>query len=141
MDNVPTQIAYWNAALHCEYANAAYLDWFGTTFEAIRRLTVQELLGETLLAQSATYLQAALAGEPQLFERGLPRADGSTAYTQIRYLPDRIDGEVRGMPSASAGPPLRRDAARARKSLNPATSRNTWSVARMTSWRRSLKKS
>jgi len=97
MDNVPTQIAYWNAALHCEYANAAYLDWFGTTFEAIRRLTVQELLGETLLAQSATYLQAALAGEPQLFERGLPRADGSTAYTQIRYLPDRTDGEVRGM--------------------------------------------
>jgi len=97
MDNVPTQIAYWNAALHCEYANAAYLDWFGTTFEAIRRLTVQELLGKTLLAQSATHLQAALAGEPQLFERGLPRADGTTAYTQIRYLPDRIDGEVRGM--------------------------------------------
>ena len=41
-------------------------------------------------------MRAALQGEPQLFERTLSKPDGSLRYSQVRYIPDRLDGEVRG---------------------------------------------
>lgn len=96
-DNAPAQIAYWNADLQCEYANTAYLDWFGKNLEEIRSLSMQELLGEALFAQSAPFMRAALEGASQVFERNLVKADGTAGSTLVRYVPDRVDGQVRGI--------------------------------------------
>ena len=95
-DNIPTQIAYWNAAMHCEYANNAYLNRFGKTADAMHTIALRELLGEKAFARREPFMRAALQGEPQLFERTLSKPDGSLRYSQVRYIPDRLDGEVRG---------------------------------------------
>lgn len=96
-DNVPTQIAYWDNSLHCQYANNAYMQWFGKTAEAMENISVRDLLGEEAFARSEPYMRATLAGEPQLFERMVLRPDGSAGYNQVRYIPNQMNGEVNGM--------------------------------------------
>lgn len=95
--NVPTQIAYWDKALHCLYANNAYRQWFGKTAEEMENISVRTLLGEDAFARSKPFMDAVLAGEAQLFERMVIRPDGSTGYNQVRYVPNRLDGEIHGM--------------------------------------------
>jgi PAS domain S-box-containing protein len=42
------------------------------------------------------YMERALAGEEQLFDRAIPTPSGELRYTQASYIPDVVDGEVRG---------------------------------------------
>jgi diguanylate cyclase (GGDEF)-like protein/PAS domain S-box-containing protein len=95
-DSIPGMVAYWNADMRCEYANNAYLEWFGKTSEQMCGITVRDLMGETLFAKNEPYVLAALRGEPQTFERSLTKADGTVGYTLARYIPDTVDGAVRG---------------------------------------------
>jgi len=95
-DGVPGMIGYWDKDLHCQFANHAYLEWFGKRPEVIIGISLKELLGEELYRQNELYAYAALWGEPQTFERDIQKPDGSTGYTLIRYIPDWHDGEVRG---------------------------------------------
>jgi PAS domain-containing protein len=41
-------------------------------------------------------MEGALAGETQLFERAIPTPSGEVRHTQASYIPDVVDGEVRG---------------------------------------------
>jgi diguanylate cyclase len=96
-DSVPAMIGYWNRDLHCEFANEAYRDWFGLAPERIIGLSMRELLGEKIFALTEPHARAVLSGEPQHFERRLPRVDGTITHTDARYLPDRNShGEVVG---------------------------------------------
>lgn len=95
-DNIPGMVGYWNKDLHCGYANKAYLEWFGRTQEQMEGISIMELLGERLFRKNEPYIRAALRGEPQMFERTLTKADGSTGYTLARYIPDADGGGVRG---------------------------------------------
>ena len=49
-DSIPGMVAYWNSDLRCEYANHAYLDWFGKTPGQMWGMAIQALLGESLFA-------------------------------------------------------------------------------------------
>lgn len=95
-DNLPGMVGYWDEDLRCKYANQAYLAWFGKTVEQMQDISMQELMGEALFSKNEPYIRAALSGEPQLFERTLTKADGSTGYTLARYVPDRHNGRVQG---------------------------------------------
>ncbi len=95
-DGIPGLIGYWNADLKCEFANLAYLEWFGKSPEEMIGISIQEALGESLFRQNESYIYAALWGEPQTFERTIQKADGSLSSTLARYIPDRQDGKVRG---------------------------------------------
>jgi diguanylate cyclase (GGDEF)-like protein/PAS domain S-box-containing protein len=95
-DNIPGMVAYWNLDMRCEYANKAYLERFGRTWEQMHGITLRELLGEELFAKSEPHVRAALRGEPQVFERPLARADGGAGHTLARYIPDADNGVVRG---------------------------------------------
>ncbi len=95
-NNIPGLVGYWNAELHCEFANDAYLDWFGRPASAVLGMSMPELLGPELFAKNEKHIRAALRGEPQHFERELARADGSRRHTLTHYIPDGAPPNVRG---------------------------------------------
>src|SRR5581483_4370447 len=68
VDNVEAMLAYWDRDLRCRFANAAYKVWFGKGRDELIGLTIQELLGP-LYQLNRPYIEAALAGERQMFER------------------------------------------------------------------------
>lgn len=96
IDRVPAMIGYWDRELRNVIANDAYIEYFGMTPGEIRGRHIREILGESVYALNRQYIEAALAGEEQLFERTLVDRHGATRYTQASYIPDIVDGEVRG---------------------------------------------
>lgn len=96
LDNLPALIAYWDRELRNRLANKAYVEYFGMTPEEILGRHISEILGPDLYRQNSPYLERALAGERQEFDREIPTPSG-LRYTQALYLPDVHDGEVRGI--------------------------------------------
>lgn len=95
-DRLPAMVAYWDRDLRNVIANHAYIEWFGFTPEQMRGIHIREVLGERVFAMNLPYMEAALAGEEQLFDRTLVDTNGRTRHTQASYVPDVVDGEVRG---------------------------------------------
>ncbi len=97
VDHVGAMVAYWDKDQVCRFANQAYRGWFGREREQVVGHTMRDLLGPELYARNLPHIQAALRGEPQTFERSIPRPDGSGTRDSIaNYIPDVHDGEVRG---------------------------------------------
>ena len=95
-DIIPGMVGYWDADLRNRFANIAYLDWFGKTPEQMAGIHIQELMGEELFRKNKSFIDRAMAGEFQRFERILTKADGSTGYSWAHYIPDRDGDQVRG---------------------------------------------
>lgn len=95
-DVLPSMLAYWDAGLICRYANDAYQDWFGVPPGALPGSSLRDLLGPQLFALNEPHIRAALRGEAQVFERLIPRPDGSMRPALAHYVPDVVDGVVRG---------------------------------------------
>ncbi len=96
VDNIPGMVGYWNTDKRCAFANNAYLEWFGKTRDQMLGIAMEDMMGEALYAKNEPHIAAALRGEPQTFERVLTKADGSIGHTLARYIPDKVDGVVRG---------------------------------------------
>jgi PAS domain S-box-containing protein len=96
VDQVPAMMAYWDRDEVCQFANEAYLAWFGKTRGDLLGTRLSELLG-SLYPLNLPYIQGALAGEVQVFERQIPSPDGGRVRDSIAtYTPDIRDGEVLG---------------------------------------------
>jgi len=97
VDAVPSMLAYWDSSLRCRFANRAYLKWFGVSPEALLGRHISELLGP-IYPLNLPYIEGALRGEAQEFEREIPDpAGGPPRYSLAHYLPDvGDDGVVRG---------------------------------------------
>jgi diguanylate cyclase len=95
-DAIPAMVGYWDQELRCKFANPPYLEWFGRDPSTLIGTRMQDLLGERLFALNEPLARAALAGEPQHFERSLLKLDGTLGHTQASYIPDIVDGKVRG---------------------------------------------
>jgi len=96
LDNLPAMIAYWDTDLCNRMANRAYVEYFGQTPEQIFGRHIRDLLGHELYEKNRPYLERALAGERQQFDREIPTPTGAR-YTQASYLPDIRDGVVQGI--------------------------------------------
>jgi PAS domain S-box-containing protein len=97
LDNTPAMIGYWDADLHCRFGNHAYYDWFGIDPATIPGRHIREVIGAERYQLNLPYIEGALRGEPQFFERAIPSPDGtSIRYSQASYIPDIQDQEVMG---------------------------------------------
>ncbi len=95
-DALPSMLAYWDSELRCRFANRAYEVWFGIAPEALQGKHISELLGP-LYPLNLPYIQAALRGESQTFEREIPDPQGGPSrHSLAHYLPDVADGVVLG---------------------------------------------
>jgi len=96
VDRVPTMLAYWDRGLICRFANRAYEAWFGADPDRLLGTHIRDLLGPALFEMNHPYMLKALAGERQVFERIIPGPDGVERHSLAEYIPDTVDGEVRG---------------------------------------------
>lgn len=97
LDAVPSMIGYWDNNLKNRVANRAYEKWFGIAPGDLTGKHIRELLGEDIFKRNQPYIEGALAGEPQIFERAIPTPDGlSSRHSLAYYIPDVINGEVKG---------------------------------------------
>ncbi|MBC7777703.1 MAG: PAS domain S-box protein, partial [Phycisphaerae bacterium] len=69
IDHMPAMIGYWDSELHNKFGNASYLEYFGFTVGQMRGKHIREVLGEARFEANHPYMQRALAGEAQTFER------------------------------------------------------------------------
>ncbi len=95
-DAAPGILGYWDAGLRNRFANRRYLEWFGVTPEWVEGRDMVEVLGPELCAAAEPHVRAVLRGEPQRFERRIARLNGADVYVLTHYVPDVVDGEVRG---------------------------------------------
>lgn len=96
VDHIPSMLAFWDTSQRCRFANRAYERWFGVTPESLIGKHISELLGP-LYALNQPYIEAALRGEVQEFEREIPDpAGGPPRLSVASYIPDVVDGVVRG---------------------------------------------
>lgn len=88
LNNMPSMIGYWDAQLHNRFANQAYVEWFGVQPDTMRGMHISDLLGPELYAANLPFLQRALEGEVQEFERTITDIRGVPRHTIASYLPD-----------------------------------------------------
>ena len=96
LDALPAMVGYWDREFRNRMANAAYIEFFGKSPEELFGTHIRDLLGEELYAKNLPYMEGALAGRKQLFDREIRTPTGEVRYTQASYIPDIADGEVRG---------------------------------------------
>jgi len=96
VDRVPSMLAYWDKDLRCRFANRAYEKWFGVDPDRLIGTSIRDLLGPKLFAMNEAHIRGALAGEHQVFERVVPGPDGIQRHSLAEYIPDVVDGSVRG---------------------------------------------
>ncbi|MBL8484047.1 MAG: PAS domain-containing protein, partial [Rhodocyclaceae bacterium] len=96
-DHLPSKLAYWDMDLRCRFANRVCMEWFGRSPEEIYGATMQDLGGSAQFERIRPEVEAALAGEPQRFERELVKADGSVPHVLTDYIPDRRGNKVVGL--------------------------------------------
>lgn len=96
VDRLPSMLAYWDKDLICRYANQAYKSWFGVTPERLIGTSIIDLLGPELYALNKPYIDGALRGEEQTFERLVPGPGGTKRFAMAWYIPDVVHGVVEG---------------------------------------------
>ena len=95
LDQVDAMVAYWDENQICQFANEAYFTWFGKTLDQMAGITLRELLGP-LYALNLPYIERALAGEKQVFEREILTSDGRLRPSLATYIPHFVNGKTSG---------------------------------------------
>lgn len=96
LDRLPALIGYWDLDQRNVLANAAYLEYFGLDPQQMRGMHLRDVLGEEVYESNLPYVTRVLQGEEQLFDRTLVAPSGRVRQTQASYVPDVVDGAVRG---------------------------------------------
>ncbi|WP_295822914.1 EAL domain-containing protein [uncultured Deinococcus sp.] len=96
LDHLPAMIGYWDATLHNRFGNQRYSEWFGKRAEVLRGRHISEVLGPDTYQRNRPFIERALRGEPQAFERRVTIPDGRVLDTQVQYIPDMRGQAVRG---------------------------------------------
>ena len=96
IDHTPAMIGYWDHELKNRFSNRAYVDWFGMDPDKLRNMHIRDVVGEERYALNLPYIEAVLRGESPVFERTITDTKGHLRHTLASYVPDTVDGEIRG---------------------------------------------
>ena len=97
LDNLPSMIGYWDRNQCNRFGNHAYFDWFGVDPATMPGKHMREVIGEERYRLNLPYIEAALRGESQQFERAIPSPDGKIVrHSLANYIPDIVNGEILG---------------------------------------------
>jgi diguanylate cyclase (GGDEF)-like protein/PAS domain S-box-containing protein len=96
VNHLDAMVAYWDINQVCVFANDAYYDWFGKTPSEIIGIKLETLLGP-LYVKNLPYIEAAYAGQKQVFEREIPTPEGRVRPSLATYTPHLVDGQVQGI--------------------------------------------
>jgi PAS domain S-box-containing protein len=96
LNALPAMVGYWDSSLRNRMANDAYVEYFGLAPEQLLGMHISEVLGPDLYELNRPYMERALAGGTQQFDRAIPTPSGEIRYTQASYIPDEVDGQVHG---------------------------------------------
>ncbi len=88
LDSIPTRVAYVDVDKRVRFFNQAYLDWYGTTSDAVEGGALVEVIGQSRYAAAAAQIDRALAGEMVRYESCVEK-DGCTRYADVVYVPHR----------------------------------------------------
>src|SRR5689334_18398457 len=94
---MPGLISYVDDGYRYRFVNRAYTDWFGLNAEDIVGRGMWEVLGDAAFANIKPHLDAALEGRTETFETELPYRLGGARFVRASYMPDLVDGKVRGI--------------------------------------------
>jgi diguanylate cyclase (GGDEF)-like protein/PAS domain S-box-containing protein len=97
LDHLPAAIAYWDADLRNVFANHAHIEWFGMTPDQIRGLHVSEVMGDVRYALARPYLDAAMSGVAQSYDRISEDARSGIRAVHAEYIPDLDQGKINGL--------------------------------------------
>jgi len=97
IDNVPALIGFWDLNLRNRFANRMYQDYFGWKSEDILGRHVREIVGDDLYAENLPYMESAMRGDKQMFERNIIDIHGNSRETLTSYVPGYRDGEIEGV--------------------------------------------
>ncbi|TSA09382.1 MAG: EAL domain-containing protein [Comamonadaceae bacterium] len=96
-EQIPSMIGYWDRGLLNRFGNRAYAQWFGVDPEKMPGMHIRDVIGEERYSVNLPYIEAALRGEEQQFERIIPVPGGKTPRIALaQYVPDVFNGEVQG---------------------------------------------
>lgn len=97
LDNLPSMIGYWDRNQCNRFGNHAYFDWFGVDPATMPGKHIREVIGEERYRLNLPYIEAALRGESQQFERAIPSPDEKIVrHSLANYIPDIVNGEILG---------------------------------------------
>ena len=100
LDNLPSMVSYWDREQCSRFANHAYQNWFGVTAEMLHKTHISQVLDPVAYAQSLPYIEKALQGQQQLFERTMRNAHGHERFTIVSYVPD-MESAPEGAPDSA----------------------------------------
>lgn len=96
-DALPVLISYVDRERRYQYNNASYERWFGTTRDALKGRTLEQVLGKAAYANIRAYVDTALAGHHVYFESEIPYKKAGLRQVSAHYVPDvDAEGEVLG---------------------------------------------
>jgi len=97
-DTLPVMIAYLDRELRYLFVNRTLADWLGLPRKSIIGRTVREVLGDEIYAHRKPRLEAALAGEKQLFRTDYEHPTRGRLAVQADYAPHfGADGAILGL--------------------------------------------
>ena len=94
-DNLPVLIAYVDRQLRYQFNNATYTLWYQWPVHELQNRPLQALFPDDEYARMLPFMQQALAGQLQRFERTEQRADGLHYLLSI-YIPHEQGEQVLG---------------------------------------------
>ncbi len=96
INNVPAMIGYWTVDLKNQFANDAYLRYFGYSPEQAFGRALPDLIGSERYREIEPFVLAALRGEAQIYERNMFDQDGMHQDTLVSVVPHLVAGKVDG---------------------------------------------
>lgn len=97
VDSLPVMVAYWDHGLMNRMANIAHKYWIGLSPEQLLGRHVSEVVDDDDYHFLMPYLETALAGKAQLFERDLNDVNGAQRHAIFNLIPDWDKGRVKGL--------------------------------------------